>query len=138
MYKMFLRVGVAVDDRRVEICVWEKQSLSCTDADRIIITSAKYSQLVEGRCNNSKSENASCFDESDVGSFVKARCEQRIACELKLPDKELDNTTVSSCLKAVMKTLEIVYQCTSSKFCFCTSRPYSVIVHVQFCRCNSN
>ena len=124
--------GAVVNAKRAVICVWERQSLHCTDEDRIKIISAKYGQLVATRCNNTDRENTSFCGESDVVSFVKARCEQRIACVFELPDKKLDNMTVSTCPKSAIKTLEIVYQCMSSKFCCytCNFIPCSVVTHI--------
>lgn len=97
--------------------MWEMHLLNCTEEGQISILSAKYGLMLEGRCNNNKSENTNCSDENDVRSFVKTKCEQRIDWEIELPDKKLDNMTLSTCPKSAIKTLEIAYWCKSSKFC---------------------
>ena len=115
------------------MCAWEQQTLNCTGKGKIVILSANYGHKDETRCNNAKSENTNCFSENDVRSVVKVRCEHRNACllELHVPDKELDNMTLSTCPISHFKTLEIVYECMSSKFFCCNFIPCSVVSHIS-------
>ena len=110
-------VGSAVDNRRMELCIWETHSLNCSDEGQIIILSANYGQIAEGRCNGT-TRNCSGF--SDVRSVVKSRCEQSTSCMLELPDKDLDAMT-PNCSKSAIAHLEIVYQCRNGEYFLMTA-----------------
>src|SRR6218665_480167 len=101
MFCVHVHVGSSVDSKRIEICLWEMRSLNCSDEGKIIILSSTYGQMAETRCNNTKNESTKC----SVRSYVKAKCDENIACLIELPDKELD--AMSNCSRSFINNLEI-------------------------------
>ena len=110
MFCVHVHAGSVVDSKRIEICFWETRSVICSDEGKIIILSSTYGHMAETRCYNTKNESNKC----SVHSYVKAKCHEKIACLIELPDKELD--AMPNCSNLDIKNLEIVYQCKNGKY----------------------
>ena len=103
-----------------EYCSFEYFHPRCTKNEVVVITSAIYGRMTEGRCleinpGTSIKQDPQYFGCSDdVLEFMDVKCSGRTECSVGVYDQQLKQR--SSCYKDLEKYLEASYACISGKY----------------------
>ena len=104
-----------------DYCIFESFHPSCPKNEVIIIKSAIYGRMKEGRCLELDTKKAAYkldpqyFGCSvDVLKFMDGKCSGKTECNVRVNDQELLRQE-SSCYKDLMKYLESVHECVPGK-----------------------
>ena len=101
-----------------EYCSYESFHPTCSRNQAIVMTSAIYGRMKEGRCleldmaakQDPKYFGCSC----DLLEFMDLKCSGKLECNVRVGDQEMLRQN-SSCYKDLMKYLEASYACVSGK-----------------------
>ena len=105
-----------------EYCAYENFHPSCSKNEVIVITSAIYGRMKEGRCLELDKKKAADKQDPqyfgcsvDVLKFMDGKCSGKPACNVRVNDQELLRQE-SSCYKDLMKYLESVHLCVPGNY----------------------
>lgn len=90
-----------------EYCEAEAFKASCEANEVVIIDSARYGRMHEGRCVHKNYGYVGC--NADVRAHMDNTCSGRRSCEIRIPDSELDN--INPCPEDFKTFLEAAYSC---------------------------
>lgn len=72
-----------------EFCEWDTFSPQCAPDEVVLIREARYGRMHHGTCIQDD-RDIGC--ERDVTGLVHRKCSGRRACQIKVPDQELEST----------------------------------------------
>ncbi len=99
---------------QVEYCPWESFSATCESNEIVVMQTARYGRMRLGRCVKNDLGYVGCF--TDVLDIADKWCSGRHACEIPIPNAELDNLT--PCLEDLKSYFEASYKCLKGKQSF--------------------
>ena len=104
----------------MEYCSYESFHPACSISETIVMTSAVYGRMKEGRCLQLDMENTAKQDtkyigcSADVLEFMDGKCSGRMECNVGVYDQQLRQK--SSCYRELDKYLEASYACVSGEY----------------------
>ena len=115
----------AVVDKSIEYCSSENFHPACSKNEVIVVTSATYGRMHEGRCLELKmaaKHDPQYFGCSvDVLEFMDGKCSGKTECDVRVYDQQLER--MSNCYEDLEKYLEASHTCISGDWKF----------HVSYC-----
>ena len=111
---------VADIDRANDYCAYENFHPVCSKNEVILMTSAIFGRMKEGRCLKLDPRKADKNDphyfgcSADVLEFMDGRCSGKVDCNVRVNDPELSQQE-SSCYEDLTKFLESSYSCVSGE-----------------------
>ena len=89
-----------------EICQWETFNATCGADEIVLVRSARYGRMQQGRCIESD-YRIGC--DADILLTVDARCSGRHHCTIDIPDSTLHRQV--DCLKDILAYMQAEYTC---------------------------
>ena len=107
-------------DHVIEYCSYESFHPTCSKNEAIVMTSAIYGRMKEGRClkldprkaDNNDPHSFGCS--ADVLEFMDGKCSGETECIVRVSDHELLQQE-KSCYEDLMKYLEASHECVPGK-----------------------
>ncbi len=96
------------DERSGDICQWEVFNATCPEGQVVIVTQAKYGRMRQVRCLSTELGHVGCS--ADVIGWADSQCSGRRSCQLRLPDRYLDDVP-RPCSKDLRAYLFVSYIC---------------------------
>ncbi len=94
-----------------DVCQYEYFSAACGEGHVVVMESAIYGRMRQGRCIKVDYGHIGCF--SDVLAFMHSRCSGQRDCEFKPYDTELRQ--LAECPTDLSNYLEASFTCTRGK-----------------------
>ena len=96
----------------LEYCKWETFNATCEPGSVVVMLSAKYGRMRQGRC---ASTDVFIGCAADVLTQMDARCSGRETCNIVIPDAALHQQ--QPCPNDIMAYLEASYTCVQGMYC---------------------
>ena len=98
-----------------EICRKETFNADCTHNEIIVMKTAFYGLMANGRCWPLQDSNTGCYD--NVLNYFDTHCSGKRTCSIDANDPEIDDLAIS-CPQHLSPYLEVSYNCAEGMYIF--------------------
>jgi len=99
-------------ENALDYCQWDTFNASCPQGYVVVIDSARYGRMQDGRCVKRSYGAMGCM--TDVLSLADHRCSGRVSCKISVT--EIPLIGIRPCPDDLTSYLEIGYHCVPGKY----------------------